>query len=119
MKKILFLIISCLLLVSCVQKAYKQTVIYTVKVPDSNSITSVGVRGDNKPLSWDQDTQLSKIDGYNLYQVKITYITGYKFAEVKFTINGEYELQNMPNRKVEFNDSGITYYNAVFNQEKK
>lgn len=103
-------------MVNCVQKAYKQTVIYTLKIPDSDKIKSVGIRGKDRPLNWDQDTQLIKTED-NLYKVKITYTTGYKFTEVKFTVNGEYELQNMPNRRVDFNDSRITSYNATFNQE--
>lgn len=118
MKKIVFLIISCFLMFSCVQKAYKQTVIYTVEIPDSEGITFVGVRGKDKPLNWDQDTELKKINDKGVYQVKVTYLTGYKFTEVKFTRNGEYELQNMPNRRIEFNNSGITQYKAVFNQPK-
>ncbi|MEC3876831.1 hypothetical protein [Chryseobacterium salviniae] len=116
MKKILFFIICCFILTGCVQKAYKQTVIYTLKVPAREEIKSVGIRGNDKPLSWEQDTELKKINDSDLYQVKVTFVTGYKFTEVKFTINGEYELQNMPNRRVEFKNSGITHYNAVFNQ---
>ncbi|WP_336689557.1 MULTISPECIES: hypothetical protein [unclassified Chryseobacterium] len=118
MKKIVFLIISCFLMLSCVQKAYKQTVIYTVEIPDSEGVTSVGIRGKDKPLNWDQDTELKKINDKGVYQVKVTYLTGYKFTEVKFTRNGEYELQNMPNRRIEFNNSGITQYKAVFNKPK-
>ncbi|QQV04109.1 MULTISPECIES: hypothetical protein [Chryseobacterium] len=119
MKKIAVLIISCSLMFSCVQKAYEQTVIYTVEIPDSEGVTSVGIRGNDKPLNWEQDTELKKINDKNIYQVKVTYLTGYKFTEVKFTRNGEYELQNMPNRRVEFNPSGITRYKAVFNQSQK
>lgn len=108
--------ICCFILTGCVQKAYKQTVIYTLKVPAQEEIKFVGIRGNDQPLSWEQDTELKKINNSDLYQVKITFLTGYKFTEVKFTVNGEYELQNMPNRRIEFKNSGITYYNAVFNQ---
>jgi len=119
MKKIVFLMMCCFLMFSCVQKAYKYTVIYTLKVPAQTEVKSVGVRGNDKPLSWEQDTRLKKINGDNVYQTEVTYLTGYKFTEVKFTLNGEYELQNMPNRRVEFKNSGITYYNAVFNRPVK
>jgi putative oxidoreductase len=40
---------------SCVQKAYKQTVIYTIEIPDSEGVTFVGIRGNDQPLNWDQD----------------------------------------------------------------
>ncbi|SHE95321.1 hypothetical protein [Chryseobacterium takakiae] len=116
MKKLLFLITCCFILTGCVQKAYKQTVIYTLKVPVQEEIKSVGIRGNDQPLSWDQDTELKKINNSDLYQTKVTFITGYKFTEVKFTVNGKYELQNMPNRRVEFKNSGVTHYNAVFNE---
>lgn len=119
MKKLVFLIISCFLMFSCVQKAYKQTVIYTIEIPDSEGVTSVGIRGNDKPLNWDQDMELKKINNKGFYQVKVTYLTGYKFTEVKFTRNGEYELQNMPNRRIEFNPSGVTQYKTVFNQPLK
>lgn len=119
MNKIVLLIISCFIMSGCVQKAYKQTVIYTLKVPAQTEVKSIGIRGNDKPLSWEQDTRLEKINGDNVYQAKVTYLTGYKLTEVKFTLNGEYELQNMPNRRVEFKNSGITYYNAVFNQPVK
>lgn len=119
MKKILFLIMSCLLFLGCVQKSYQQTVIYTLRINNIKDIKTVGIRGNDKPLSWDYDTSLETVKKDSLYQLKVTYNTGYKFTEVKFTVNGEYELQNQPNRRVEFYASKFTHYNAVFNEVKK
>ncbi|MDR6157939.1 hypothetical protein QF023_001455 [Chryseobacterium sp. SLBN-27] len=119
MKKVVFLIIFGLFIIGCVQKTYKQTVIYTLKTSHPEEIKTVGIRGNDKPLSWDSDTELIPLKKDSLYQIKITYLTGYKFTEVKFTINGDYELKGMPNRRIDFNPSGTTHYNATFNQASK
>ncbi len=52
----------------------------------------------------------------SLYKVVITYVTGYKFTEVKFVVNDEFELQDQSNRRIVFSDKDTTIYTAVFNK---
>ena len=117
MKKYLSFSISLLLLslAGCVQKSYKKTVVFTLLVPHIKDIKSVGIRGQGKPLSWDYDIKMTPIVKDSLYTGTITTVTGYKFAEIKFTINGDFELKEQPNRKVLFTNKDTTYYKAVFN----
>lgn len=105
-------------LVGCVQKSYKKTVVVTLAVPSAKDIKTVGIRGQGRPLSWDYDLEMQTLVKDSLYTATVTAVTGYKFAEIKFTVNGEFELQNQPNRKVFFSDKDTTYYTAVFNVAK-
>jgi putative oxidoreductase len=103
---------------SCVQKSYKKTVIITLVVNHAKDIKTVGIRGNGKPLSWDKDFPLKPLVKDSLYTLTTTVLTGYKFAEIKFTVNGEFELKERPNRRLVFSNNDTTYYNAVFNKEK-
>ena len=107
-----------LLLAGCVQKSYKKTVVFTLLVPHITDIKSVGIRGQGKPLSWDYDIKMQQLIKDSLYTGTITAVTGYKFAEIKFTVNGDFELKEQPNRRVQFTRNDTTYYNAVFNSNK-
>lgn len=102
----------------CVQKTYKKTAVITLTVPGMKDIKTVGIRGNGKPLSWDYDMELQPVIKDSVYTVTVTTVTGYRFAEVKFTVNGEFELKEQPNRRLELSDKDTTYYNAVFNLNK-
>jgi hypothetical protein len=103
---------------SCVQKAYKKTIIIKLTIPHTKDIKTVGIRGNGNPLSWDKDFELKPLVKDSIYTMTTTVLTGYKFAEIKFTVNGEFELKERPNRRLVFSDRDTTYYNAVFNLEK-
>lgn len=120
MKKYSIILISLLLLLlaSCVQKSYTKTVLVTLKVSNMKDIKSVGIRGQGKPLSWDNDYEMKPVVKDSLYTATITTVTGYKFAEIKFTVNGDFELKEQPNRRVVFSDKDTTYYNAIFNNNQ-
>ncbi len=120
MTKYPILIMSLLLLcvASCVQKSYTKTVVVTLAVPDIKDIKSVGIRGQGKPLSWETDYEMKPVVKDSLYTATITAVTAYKFAEIKFTVNGDFELKEQPNRRVVFSDKDTTYYNAVFNKNQ-
>ena len=117
MKKYQLILISLLIVfaISCVQKAYKKTVVITLTVQNMKNIKTVGIRGNGKPLSWDADFEMTPVVKDSLYTATATTLTGYKFAEVKFTVNGEFELKEQPNRRLVFSDKDTTYYHAVFN----
>jgi putative oxidoreductase len=116
MKNLSIIIVSILLLNSCVQKSYEQIVEITVDVSGLGQIKSVGIRGEEKPLSWDNDYPMKEIVKDSLYSVSISGKTGYLQTEVKFVVNGEFELKDKPNRKIVFDPSRKTIFKAKFNQ---
>ena len=120
MKKYSITLLSLLLfwLDGCVQKSYTKTVVVTLKVSNIKDIKTVGIRGQGKPLSWDNDFELKPVVKDSLYTATITAVTGYKIAEIKFTVNGDFELKEKPNRRVVFSDKDTTYYNAIFDSNK-
>jgi hypothetical protein len=101
--------------VSCVQKSYRQTVVVRLSVPGVKDVKTVGIRGNGKPLSWDHDLEMTPIVKDSLYTATVTTVTGYKFAEIKFTVNGEFELADQPNRRIMFSGKDTTFVNAVYN----
>ncbi len=120
MKTYSIILVSLLLLslANCVQKSYTKTVVVTLKVCNLKDIKSAGIRGQGKPLSWDNDFEMKPLVKDSLYTATITAVTGYKFAEIKFTVNGDFELKDKPNRRVIFSNKDTTYYNAVFDADK-
>jgi hypothetical protein len=116
MQKISILLLCVIAAVSCVQKTYKKTVVLNLQVADIKDVQTVGVRGESTPLSWDKDFLMTPVVKDSLYSVTITGETGYKFSEIKFTVNGVFELEGKDNRKVFFSEGDTTVYNAVFNK---
>lgn len=113
-----FTLLICLFLSSCVQKSYKRIVVVTLDVSKVKEVQSVGIRGNGKPLSWENDYPMQKIVKDSLYKAIITTDTGYLFAEYKCTVNGNFELQNKPNRRIVFDSTkDTTYINLVFDKE--
>ncbi|MEZ4905960.1 MAG: hypothetical protein R2822_31435 [Spirosomataceae bacterium] len=100
--------------IGCVQQTHKQTVEFVLDVSQIKDIQTVGIRGEGKPLSWQTDLMMNPIKKDSLYALKITAETGYQFVEVKFVVNGQFELENKPNRRVVFDQSGYTTYKAIF-----
>jgi len=105
-----------LLFTSCVQKSYKRTVVFSLDVSEIKEVKKVGIRGNDKPLSWDYDTEMKEIKKDSLYKITITGETGYKFTEVKFVINDTFEFQNEDNRRVIFSEKDTTFFKAKFNK---
>lgn len=104
---------------SCVQKSSKKTVVVRLNTSAVENIESVGLRGEGRPLSWNSDLELQPLVKDSLYSATFSLVTGYKFLEAKFTINGKFELEDLPNRKINFSNGDTTYYNAIFNQIKE
>lgn len=121
MKSILYIMsfVCVFVAASCVQKSYKRVVVVTLDVSKEKNIQSVGIRGNGKPLSWDNDYPMQEVVKDSLYQAIITTKTGYLFAEGKCTVNGNFELQDQPNRRIEFDiQNDTTYVTLVFNKNK-
>ncbi len=103
------------LLAACVQKTYKKTVVYRLHLPGTKKAMTLGIRGSDKPLNWESDTNMSLHLPDSTYRAVVTYQTGYKFTEVKFTAGGVFELPEQPNRRVVFAVGDTTYYEGTFN----
>lgn len=115
MKKLFIIAMVAASFSSCVQKTYKKTVVYTLIVNDKKGIEAAGIRGYN-PLKWDADTVMTTMVKDSMYQLAITYTTGYKGTRAIFTVNGKEETDIKPNRSVVFAAGDTTFYNAVFNK---
>ncbi len=103
---------------SCVQKTYDRKVRFLVDVNQMAPIKSCGLRVSNNPLSWDQDLEMKPIVKDSLYSVAVTFNTGYLGCEVKFVVNGQFELQNQDNRRFAFDiEKDTTFYSAVFDRQ--
>jgi hypothetical protein len=115
---VLFVIILAIIS-SCVQKSSKKTIVLKLNVAGEKNIETVGIRGEQKPLSWDYDLELKPIIKDSLYTATYSFVTGYKFTEAKFTINGQFELNDKDNRRIIFSDTDTTVYMAKFNVVNK
>lgn len=115
---ILYLSLLVCMLASCVQKTYKKTVVFELDVSQVKNIESVGIRGDDNPLDWNTSTPMTAIKKDTTYTVTATFETGYKFTEVKFTVNDEFELKGKDNRRINFSEKDTTYYKAIFDKEQ-
>lgn len=114
--KILLALVT-LATIGCVQKTCKHTVVFTVDVSSEKAIKTVGLRGFEAPLSWENDLLMQPIKKDSLYQATITFDTPYEGTLVKFTLNGTYELDGKDNRRVQFTKGkDTTYYKAAFNK---
>ena len=120
MKKLaVILLCSCAIYAtSCVQKSSEKTVTFIVDVSKLKDIKSVALRGGEKPLNWRKDFAMTPLKKDSFYTAKVTFLTGYKFTEVKFVVNGEFELKEKDNRRVTYSNSDSTTYEAVFDVAK-
>jgi hypothetical protein len=114
----LVIIFSITLINACVQPSSKKTVVVRLNVQGQKDIKTVGIRGGEKPLSWDADLALKPIKVDSLYECTFTILTGYKFTEAKFTVNGNFELNDQPNRRIVFSQKDSTIYTATFDVGK-
>lgn len=112
------LFVISLLMCSCVQKTHKRIVVVTLDVSKVDNIKSVGIRGNGQPLTWETDYPMQEIVKDSLYKAIITTETGYLFAEGKCTVNGDFELQDQPNRRINFDTKNdTTFVDLVFDKE--
>jgi hypothetical protein len=118
MKKHIIIWLAIFSLVGCVQKTKKHTVTLLLDVSEIKDIKTVGIRGTDKPFSWDYDDEMEVVKKDSLYKKTYTIETGRLCTEIKFTVNGNFELQDKPNRKIYFNQNGETVYRAKFNSVK-
>ena len=104
-----------LILTSCVQKTYQKIVVFTLDASEIKNIKTVGIKGNDKPLSWSKSSEMRALKKDSLYQLTITFETGYTFTEIKFMVNDSLEFENKDNRRVNFSTTDTTFYKAKFN----
>lgn len=114
------LLATALGLGACVQPAYDRTVVYEVDVSAMPNVQRVGVRGSDAPLSWNTDLPLTPRDSSGIYTATVTYRTGRLVTDVKFTVNGNFELVDRPNRTVRVPKTTVggdtTVFRAIFDR---
>lgn len=114
-----FIILLALLgLTSCVQESYTRKVTLLLDVSEIKNIQQVGIRGENKPFSWNENVEMEVVKKDSLFKKTFEINTGRLCTEIKFTINCEFELQEQENRKVYFAENGETVYKAKFDVAK-
>jgi hypothetical protein len=115
--RLLFVGLACS---GCVQPSYDRTIVYRVDVSKVPDVRTVGIRGGDSPLSWSTDLAMTAERPESLYTATVTYRTGYLATEVKFTVNGVFELQDGENRRVRVakttTGGDTTIYSAVFDR---
>jgi putative oxidoreductase len=114
--KILLICCALLFCAGCVQKVKKQTVVYILDASGNGSIQSATLRGSDKPLDWNADMNMKELKKDSLYTATVTYNTGYLFTEVKFLLNGNFELSGRPNRRILFSDKDTTIVQVHYNK---
>lgn len=96
----LALVVAVLVGSGCVQPAFDRSITYELDVSRVSGVRTVGVRGGDRPLSWDHDVAMRAVVPGSLYVATVTCHTGYLAKDVKFTVNGEFELVEPENRRV-------------------
>lgn len=112
------LLIALLVLLSgCVQQTIERTVTFEVDTRGLENVTSVGVRGNDAPLSWNSDYELTDPDGDGIYRGEVTFNTPYHTTQVKFTRDGGvFELEGQPNRILTLKGQTAFTFTARFNE---
>lgn len=110
------LLLLSLIASSCVQKTYKKIVVFRLNTTGINAIKKVGIKGNDKPFSWDYDTEMQVVKKDSVYEITTTFETGYLFTEVKFIVNDSLEFKNEDNRRVVFSEKDTTFFDAKFNK---
>ena len=115
---LVFGIVLCLL-VGCVQDTHKKTLTISVDMSQQHNFQSVGIRGNLKPLSWEENTPLTDPDGDGIYEVALEMHTASDYLQFKFVKNqDEFELDGKDNRLIKFEYKPQTLsYSAVFDQD--
>ena len=102
-----------------VQDTKTHTVTVQVTLPHKTSVKTMGVRGNDAPLSWDTDLAMKEIIKDSIYIAQFKVNTGFNFTKIKFVLNGEIELKDQGNRYISLdNKTTNTVYKAMYDVAK-
>jgi hypothetical protein len=108
-----------LFIASCVQETKKQHVEFFVDAKGVENVNSISVRGSLPPLSWNQNYELKDEDNDSIYTGSIVFDIPYDVVEIKFVKNeDQFELNDLPNRNLHFDDNQDTKYKVKFDVMK-
>lgn len=118
--KIILAIVIVIVAAGCVQKSYVHTIKVVLTIINKKDIKKVGVRGgenQGNPLNWNSDLPMNEVIKDSLYTTTFNIESGYKYAEIKFVVDDEWELKDQPNRRIAFsNKSDTIIYKATYNK---
>lgn len=117
MRTLIFLAACIAISPACVQKAFTKTMIITLTVKGKRDVERVGIRGNGNPLSWNTDFMMTPLIKDSVYRAVVVTETAFSSTEIKFTLNGAWELEQAPNRVINFKKGVDTiWYDATFNE---
>ena len=108
----------CLMITGCVQKTHVKKIYFTIDMRSAGSFEKVGVRGDIKPLSWQESILLTDEDMDSIYTTEVEVNTASNQLNFKFVIDeSEFELDGKDNRVLpfEYKEEDLNY-STKFNQ---
>lgn len=123
-RRITTLTICCLVfgltLMSCVQQTHIKKVTFELDMRKVMEFETVGIRGDIKPLSWQETVGLKDEDRDSIYTATLEFDTASNQLNFKFVINGEeFELEGQNNRVLPFEyKPEELQYNSSFDQKE-
>ena len=117
--KLAFGLVIMTALSSCVQETHIKTVSFQVDMKSVEPFQTVGIRGDIKPLSWENTTELTDDDNDSIYSGTFEFDTASNQLNFKFVIDGQsFELEGKNNRYLpfEYKIENLTY-SSMYDQE--
>ena len=116
--RLLTLLALSFVLQSCVQDTHLKKLTIRVDMNQEEQVQTVALRGNLKPLSWQQNTAMTDSDGDGVYEVQIQLTTASDYLQFKFVKNeDEFELDGQDNRSLKFEYKPETLiYEGIFNQ---
>ena len=114
--KHILLINIAILLASCVQDTHLKTLVFKVDLNQVEDINNPGVKGQFTSPSWKELIPLTDTNKDSIYEAKVEFTAAQYDIKFKFENNGEYELENQPNRSIKFEYEPETFiYEATYN----
>ena len=118
MKRITYIILFSLMgtTLSCVQETHLKTFNFKVDMKGVANINNPGIRGQFTSPSWKELIPLTDTNKDSIYEAKVEFTAAQYDIKFKFENNGEYELENQPNRSIKFEYEPETFiYEATYN----
>lgn len=91
------------LLTGCVQNTHLKTIRFEVDASHLKNVSKIGIRGGEKPLSWDDTYFMSDDDGDGIFELTLEFKTASPSIEFKFVNqDNQFELHDRDNRQLPF-----------------
>ncbi len=124
MKSKIYLLKICALLVlvlsGCVQETHDKKIRITVDMKGATEFEKVGIRGDLKPLSWQESLPLEDKDKDSIYSADLIVNTAQNRLNFKLVLDeDQFELEGKENRSIpfEYKIESLEYITAFDNEE--